>query len=91
MLRISQNLSLQQKMAPQLIQSLQLLQMSTLDVTDAIGKEMLENPFIEVREPGLAQSASERATPGDAGGDHDDEAEYHEEATASPDPGAGSN
>ena len=32
MLRLSQNLSLQQRMAPQLIQSLQLLQMSTLEL-----------------------------------------------------------
>ena len=40
MLRISQNLSLQQKMAPQLIQSLQLLQMSTLELELKIKQEM---------------------------------------------------
>ena len=47
MLRISQNLSLQQKMAPQLIQSLQLLQMSTLQLELKIKQEMELNPMLE--------------------------------------------
>ena len=47
MLRISQNLSLQQKMAPQLIQSLQLLQMSTLDLEMEIKQQMELNPLLE--------------------------------------------
>ncbi len=47
MLRISQNLSLQQKMAPQLIQSLQLLQMSTLELELKIKQEMELNPLLE--------------------------------------------
>lgn len=47
MLRISQNLSLQQKMAPQLIQSLQLLQMSTLELEMQIKQEMELNPLLE--------------------------------------------
>ena len=47
MLRISQNLSLQQKMAPQLIQSLQLLQMSTLELELKIKQEMELNPMLE--------------------------------------------
>ena len=42
MLRIVQSLSLQQKMAPQLIQSLQLLQMSTLQLELEI-KQQLES------------------------------------------------
>ncbi len=47
MLRISQNLSLQQKMAPQLIQSLQLLQMSTLELELEIQQQMEVNPLLE--------------------------------------------
>ncbi len=47
MLRIAQNLSLQQKMAPQLIQSLQLLQMSTLDLQLEIKQQLELNPLLE--------------------------------------------
>jgi RNA polymerase sigma-54 factor len=47
MLRLSQNLSLQQKMAPQLIQSLALLQMSTLELELQIKQEMELNPLLE--------------------------------------------
>ena len=47
MLRISQNLSLQQKMAPQLIQSLQLLQMATLDLELYLKQELELNPLLE--------------------------------------------
>ena len=47
MLRIAQNLSLQQKMAPQLIQSLQLLQMSTLELELEIKQQMELNPLLE--------------------------------------------
>jgi RNA polymerase sigma-54 factor len=47
MLRISQNLSLQQKMAPQLIQSLQLLQMSTLELELEIKQQLEINPLLE--------------------------------------------
>ena len=47
MLRLSQNLSLQQRMAPQLIQSLQLLQMSTLELELEIKHQMEINPLLE--------------------------------------------
>ncbi|MFH1569379.1 MAG: RNA polymerase factor sigma-54 [Gemmatimonadota bacterium] len=47
MLRLSQNLSLQQRMAPQLIQSLQLLQMSTLELELEIKQQMELNPMLE--------------------------------------------
>jgi RNA polymerase sigma-54 factor len=56
MLRISQNLSLQQKMAPQLIQSLQLLQMSTLELELEIKQQMELNPLLE---EGLEQKEDE--------------------------------
>ena len=47
MLRLSQNLSMQQRMAPQLIQSLQLLQMSTLELELEIKQQMEINPLPE--------------------------------------------
>ena len=47
MLRLTQNLSLQQRMAPQLIQSLQLLQMSTLELNLEIKQQMEMNPLLE--------------------------------------------
>ena len=47
MLRFSQNLSLQQRMAPQLIQSLQLLQMSTLELELEIQQQLEINPLLE--------------------------------------------
>ena len=47
MLRLSQNLSLQQRMAPQLIQSLQLLQMSTMELELEIKQQMEINPLLE--------------------------------------------
>ena len=47
MLRLSQNMSLQQRMAPQLIQSLQLLQMSTLELELEIQQQMEINPLLE--------------------------------------------
>ena len=47
MLRLSQNLSMQQRMAPQLIQSLQLLQMSTLELELEIKQQMEINPLLE--------------------------------------------
>ncbi len=47
MLGFSHNLSLQQRMAPQLIQSLQLLQMSTLDLELEIQQQMEINPLLE--------------------------------------------
>ena len=47
MLRILQHQTLQQKMAPQLIQSLRLLQMSTLELEMRIKQEMELNPLLE--------------------------------------------
>ena len=47
MLRLSQNLSLQQRLAPQLIQSLRLLQMSTLQLDLEIKQQLEVNPLLE--------------------------------------------
>ncbi len=62
MLRISQNLSLQQKMAPQLIQSLQLLQMSTLELEMEIKQQMEQNPLLD---EGLEQEENKQETDSD--------------------------
>ena len=47
MLRFGLSLSLQQRLAPQLIQSLQLLQMSTLELELEIVRQMEMNPLLE--------------------------------------------
>ena len=47
MLRFGLSLSLQQRLAPQLIQSLQLLQMSTLELELEIVQQMEMNPLLE--------------------------------------------
>ena len=56
MLRISQNLSLQQKMAPQLIQSLQLLQMSALELEMEVKQQLETNPLLEESTDGLLET-----------------------------------
>jgi len=65
MLRISQNLSLQQRMAPQLIQSLQLLQMSTLDLQLEIKQQLQANPLLE--ESLEQEAADEQPAPSEDG------------------------
>ena len=47
MIRLSQSLSLQQKMAPQLIQSLRLLQMTTMQLEQTVKQELELNPLLE--------------------------------------------
>jgi RNA polymerase sigma-54 factor len=62
MLRILQHQTLQQKMAPQLIQSLRLLQMSTLELEMRIKQEMELNPLLE--EGPSAEADSEESETG---------------------------
>ncbi|MBK33931.1 MAG: RNA polymerase sigma-54 factor [Gemmatimonadetes bacterium] len=50
MIRLTQTASLQQKMAPQLIQSLRLLQMPTLELEQLIQQELEINPLLELNE-----------------------------------------
>ena len=52
MIRLTQTASLQQKMAPQLIQSLRLLQMPSLELEQIIQQELQINPLLEVAEEG---------------------------------------
>jgi RNA polymerase sigma-54 factor len=58
MLRILQHQTLQQKMAPQLIQSLRLLQMSTLELEMRIKQEMELNPLLE-ESPSVEEDSQE--------------------------------
>lgn len=64
-LRQSQNLVL----TPQLQQAIRLLQMSTLELNEAVGREALENPFLELKEPPNSVDAQQRpiAKPDDDG------------------------
>lgn len=50
MIRLTQTTSLQQKMAPQLIHSLRLLQMPTLELGQIIQQELETNPLLEIAE-----------------------------------------
>jgi RNA polymerase sigma-54 factor len=49
-MQLTQTLSLQQKLAPQLIQSLQLLQLPTLELEQLIRQELEMNPMLELEE-----------------------------------------
>ena len=50
MIQLTQAVSLQQKLAPQLIQSLRLLQMPSLELEQLIQQELQSNPLLEVSE-----------------------------------------
>ena len=49
-MQLTQTMSLQQKLAPQLIQSLQLLQLPTLELEQLIRQELELNPMLELEE-----------------------------------------
>jgi RNA polymerase sigma-54 factor len=68
MLRLSQNMSLQQRMAPQLIQSLQLLQMSTLELELEIQQQMELNPLLDDEGPDAADEVEEPVEEGETEG-----------------------
>ena len=76
---MDQRLQLQQKMSqrlimtPQMQQSIQLLQLSTLELTELLQEEMTENPLLE-EEDSVEQAASQ-----------EEEAPVTEEGTADPD------
>ena len=50
MIQLTQTVSLQQKLAPQLIQSLRLLQMPSLELEQLIQQELQTNPLLEITE-----------------------------------------
>ncbi len=63
MARLTQSMRLQQKMAPQLIQSLRLLQMPTLELELMIRQELEINPMLEqVAEQDLFQNGDDGDT-----------------------------
>ena len=52
--------------SPQMIQAMQILQLSALDLQDRISQELLENPFLEVNEnAGEADDSSPKDEPVD--------------------------
>ena len=71
MIRLTQTASLHQKMAPQLIQSLRLLQMPTLELEQLIQQELEINPLLELNEE---QEQDQEAAEGEAEGEKEDEA-----------------
>ena len=78
MIRLTQQTSLQQKMAPQLIHYLRLLQMPTIELEQAIQQELEINPLLEeVQEMELSQ---EEEKPQDEPAD--DEGSLDAEATS---------
>ena len=58
-MQLSQTLSLQQRLAPQLIQSLQLLQLPALELEQLIKQELELNPVLELEEDEEALSQEE--------------------------------
>jgi len=86
MIRLTQTASLQQKMAPQLIQSLRLLQMPTLELEQLIQQELEINPLLEVvedveqeMEDEEEEEEEEEDWDGDDAMEKEDEAEQSEE------------
>ena len=60
MIRLTQQTSLQQRMAPQLIQSLRLLQMPTIELEQAIQQELEINPLLEESAEGDVDKEEEK-------------------------------
>lgn len=60
MMRLEQRITLQQKLTPQLIQSLQLLQLPTLELEQFIRQELVANPVLEAEEDTASPSEEEQ-------------------------------
>ena len=54
-LSLYQKLEMKMRLAPQIIQSIEILQLPTLELQQRINQEMLENPVLEQEEPGVEQ------------------------------------
>ncbi len=78
MIRLTQTTSLQQKMAPQLIHSLRLLQMPTLELEQVIQQELEINPLLEIDEE-IDQDEEEREVDEEVEADEEDEVEAEEQ------------
>lgn len=69
-LGLSQSARLEQRLvqSPQMIQAMQILQLSGLDLLDRIQQELVENPFLEVEEGAGAEGGADGEAPAkDAG------------------------
>jgi len=60
-LGLSQSARLEQRLlqSPQMIQAMQILQLSALDLQDRISEELLENPFLEVDESAREEESTD--------------------------------
>jgi RNA polymerase sigma-54 factor len=58
-LRQSQIQTLQQRLSPQQIQFIKLLQMSTLDFEERVGEELLDNPALEKSEVDFSENSTD--------------------------------
>jgi len=61
-LGLSQNVRMEQRLvqSPQMIQAMQILQLSSLDLEARVAEELIENPFLEVKEPSDADETEAR-------------------------------
>src|SRR5215510_8752898 len=54
------------RMAPRMIQSMEILQLPIMALQERIEQELSENPVLELRESGQAENEGEEATPAPA-------------------------
>src|SRR5258705_11837564 len=69
--------------SPQMIQAMQILQLSGLDLLDRIQQELVENPFLEVEEGAAAAKDDAKAAQPGAAGDNGSAEKTPEGASAS--------
>ena len=64
-LGLSQHTGMEQRLlqSPQMIQAMQILQLSTLDLEGRVEQELMENPFLEVAEPDIESDSPEAPNP----------------------------
>src|SRR5262245_65995328 len=62
-LGLSQTARMEQRLmqSPQMIQAMQILQLSALELEERIEQELTENPFLEVQETGDGEEAEKSA------------------------------
>ena len=60
-LSLYQRLEMRMRLAPQIIQSIEILQLPTLELQQRVTQEMLENPVLEQLEPGTEEVESDEA------------------------------
>lgn len=61
---LSQRPELRMKLAPQIIQSIEILQLATLELQQRLKTELLENPVLEMEEPALEEEEDALAEDG---------------------------